>query len=225
MLNGMNPRGFTPQRQGIGSNRLPPAVAPAQRRRKRDRVGKQQALIQAALRLFSTRGYEATTTRDIAASAGCAEGLIHRYFGGKAGLLPALVEDRIGKELADLGQGLQPASSLEEEFVQLVAWEVERMWQSRDYLGVFIPRAIVDSSIRKVLQHAVLSVRVQAIAKRLRRHRGAAALSEEELAVLAESVGGLGLLFGFMRPQVLGQDRLSAKEKAVRMARMLARRL
>jgi len=61
-------------------------------RRTRDRAGKQQALIVAALKLFASKGYDATTTREIAACAGCAEGLIHRYFSGKAGLLPALME-------------------------------------------------------------------------------------------------------------------------------------
>ena len=63
--------------------------------RTRDRAGKKQALIVAALKLFASKGFDATTTREIAASAGCAEGLIHRYFNGKAGLLPALMEYRV----------------------------------------------------------------------------------------------------------------------------------
>jgi AcrR family transcriptional regulator len=63
--------------------------------RTRDRAGKKQALIDAALKLFASKGYDATTTREIAACAGCAEGLIHRYFSGKAGLLPALMELRV----------------------------------------------------------------------------------------------------------------------------------
>ena len=59
--------------------------------RTHDRAGKKQALIDAALKLFASKGFDTTTTREIAACAGCAEGLIHRYFNGKAGLLPALV--------------------------------------------------------------------------------------------------------------------------------------
>ena len=56
----------------------------------------------AALKLFASKGYEATTTREIATCAGCAEGLIHRYFRSKAGLLSALIGHRISKEVADL---------------------------------------------------------------------------------------------------------------------------
>jgi AcrR family transcriptional regulator len=80
-------------------------------KRTRDRVAKQNALLQAALKLFAGKGYEATTTREIAAAANCAEGLIHRYFSGKAGLLTALIEYHFSQEVADLGRELQPAAA------------------------------------------------------------------------------------------------------------------
>jgi len=57
--------------------------------RTRNRAAREAALITAAGKLFASRGYEATTTREIAACADCAEGLIHRYFKGKSGLLLA----------------------------------------------------------------------------------------------------------------------------------------
>src|ERR1700690_4569862 len=88
-------------------------------RRTRDRAGKQQALIVAALKLFANKGYDATTTREIAASAGCAEGLIHRYFKGKAGLLAELMENRMSREELDLAHQLRPAPRFEDEFVRL----------------------------------------------------------------------------------------------------------
>jgi hypothetical protein len=92
MLNGLNPGSLGAHTPRVAPGRLPALPAP---KRKRDRAGKQRALMLAALRLFATKGYEATTTREIASAAGCAEGLIHRYFKGKAGLLPALVEYQI----------------------------------------------------------------------------------------------------------------------------------
>jgi len=191
--------------------------------RKRDRAGKQQALIQAALFLFSTRGYEATTTREISSVAGCAEGLIHRYFKGKAGLLPALVEDMMSKEVADIGHSIPLASTLEEDFLQLVSWEIERAWQKRDFFRVFIPRAMVDPSVGNVMNRAVVSGRATVIAERLRRYRQCAGLSPEEFEMLAQSVGVLGMIFGFMRPVLLGQDRRVAKRIGITLAKTLIR--
>ena len=198
-------------------------MSPHSSSRKRDRAGKQQALLKAALKLFATKGYEATTTREIAASAGCAEGLIHRYFKGKAGLLAALIEYRMAKEVRDMSHKVPLASSPQQEFLQLVKWEVERMWENRDFLRVFIPRALVDAEVAAMMNHAVMSVRASAVRERLQHYPGFANLPEEELDALAQAVGLLGMLFGFLRPLVLGHDRLKAKKMASVFARALAR--
>jgi len=192
-------------------------------KKRRDRSGKQQALMQAALRLFASKGYESTTTREIAAAAGCAEGLIHRYFAGKAGLLHALIDYRISQEVLDLGHDLPPAPTWEEEFLQLVLWEVDRAWETRDFYRVFIPRALVDPSVASVLSRAVLSARTKAVMERLQRYSLCRTLPPSDLEVLAQAVGMLALIFGFMRPMVLGHDRDQAKEMAGTFANILVR--
>jgi AcrR family transcriptional regulator len=80
--------------QAPGRSRLALSRNGTRPRQTRDRAAKKQALIRAALGLFASKGYEVTTTREIAASAGCAEGLIHLYFRGKAGLLAAMIAGR-----------------------------------------------------------------------------------------------------------------------------------
>jgi len=50
-------------------------------------------LLQAARRLFAAKGYEQTATSAIARAAGTSESQLMRYFGGKAGLLHALLDD------------------------------------------------------------------------------------------------------------------------------------
>jgi len=222
MLNGLNSNSLVPQTRVPAPARLPRVALP---KRKRDRAGKQKALMLAALRLFATRGYEATTTREIAAAAGCAEGLIHRYFKGKAGLLPALVEYQFSEELTEMRHRPRSAGGLEEEFLQLVDWEIEHMWGTQDFLRVFISRALVDPSVASVLNRAVLSSRTKAVMERLKRHRQCATLPQEDLEVLAQSVGVFGLVFGFMRPSVLGQDRVQAREMAATLAGVLVRGL
>lgn len=197
----------------------------AKPKRRRDRAAKQRALVQAALKLFAHKGYEATTTREIAACAGCAEGLIHRYFSGKAGLLPALIEHRVSKELADLGHEVQPAAKLEKEFLQLVNWEVERMWEDREFLSVFIPHALLDPALGNVMYRAVTSQRANVILKRLERFEQCRRLARDEIEALAQSVGVLAFVFGFMRPQVLRQEREPAKAMAATLARILVRSL
>src|SRR5580698_8564269 len=157
-------------------------------RRARDQAAKKQALIQAALGLFASKGYEVTTTREIAASAGCAEGLIHRYFNGKAGLLSAMLDYRIAKEVLDFSHQPRPASNFADEFLRLVDREVERVWESRDFLRVFIPRAIVDPSVGNVMNRTLISARAKAISERLKRYESCVALTQDSIDALAQAV-------------------------------------
>ncbi len=104
--------------------------------RLRNPARKQECLIAAATKLFARCGYEATRTAEIAAHAGCAEGVIHRYFGGKKGLLLALIQQRVSLEVEELTDQLPLAPTLEDEVLQLVEWEVRNMWRDRDFLRV-----------------------------------------------------------------------------------------
>jgi AcrR family transcriptional regulator len=194
------------------------------RPRKRDRPAKQEALILAAKKLFAFKGYEVTTTREIAATANCAEGLIHRYFKGKAGLLSAMIEYQVSREVVDLRHQLRPAPSLGREFLQLVDWEVERIWEDRDFLSVIIPRALLDPSIRKVINRSVMS-RADAIRPRLTHFPQCQRLPAEEIEALVQSVGMLGMSFGFFRTQVLGQDHKSARKSAAVSAKVILQSL
>jgi len=190
-------------------------------KRKRDRSAKERSLLQAALKLFAGKGYEATTTREIASAARCAEGLIHRYFRGKGGLLTALIEYHFSQEVADLGRELQPGRNLQAEFIQLVTWEVERFWKTQDFHKVLISRSFVDPPIAEVMRGTVISVRAHAIRERLQHYSCFAALPREQVQALSQAVGILGLIFGFIRPIVLGEDRMHAKRLAITIAKML----
>ncbi|HXM60549.1 MAG TPA: TetR/AcrR family transcriptional regulator [Terriglobales bacterium] len=203
---------------GLSENRNGNGTGP---RRARNQEAKKRALIQAALGLFASKGYEVTTTREIAASAGCAEGLIHRYFKGKAGLLTAMIEHRISREVLDFSYQLGPASNFADEFLRLVEREVERAWESRDFLRVFIPRAIVDPSVGTVMNKALISVRAKAITERLKHHESCVELSQDAIEAFTQVVGMLGLVFGFVRPVLLGHDRIGAKKMAVTVAKIL----
>ena len=207
-----------PRSTRMGAVRLPYA-------RVRDREKRKRALLSAANKLFASRGYEATTTREIAACAGCAEGLIHRYFTGKAGLLIELIRSRISQEVIDLNDKLPRAGTIEEEILQIVKWEVDRLWEDRDFLRVIIPRALVDPALGPVVSKIGPAERAKAIAHRLRKYPESRTLGDLELDAFADFLGILGFMFGFQRPVVLGHDRARAKQSALSIARLMTRNL
>lgn len=192
---------------------------------KRDRAARESALITAASKLFASRGFEATTTREIAAQAGCAEGLIHRYFQGKAGLLLAIVESRACQEVQDLTHKLKAAPTLQQEVRQLVDFELSRMWEDREFFRVIIPRLFVDPGFADRISRIGPLQRARLIRERLRKYKACRNLSKAELDALAHFVGVIGFMFGFMRPVTLGHDRVRARRMAETMAALIVRAL
>ncbi len=190
---------------------------------KRNRAAREHALMAAASKLFASHGFEATTTKQIAAAAGCAEGLIHRYFKGKAGLLMAIVQSRVSREVTDISENLRLHANLRDEIQQLVEFEVERMWEDREFLRVIIPRALLDPSFGELFAKTGPLQRARAIAERLRRCKSSDRLRKHELEALAHFVGVTGFMFGFMRPVVLGHDRRAAREMAGALADIIGR--
>ena len=67
-------------------------MADAITKRQRQAEQRRAQLIDAALDLFSERGFEATRVADIAQAAGVAQGLLYHYFPTKEALLAAIIE-------------------------------------------------------------------------------------------------------------------------------------
>ena len=66
-------------------------------------------LLDAAIARFAVKGIAATSLRDIATEAGVTPALLHYYFGDKAQLLDAVIEERLIPLFADLRAPLQQA--------------------------------------------------------------------------------------------------------------------
>ena len=60
-----------------------------------------QKILNAALELFGTKGYEATSISDIVAEAGVSKGLIYHYFDSKEDLLRQMI-DNMGEEAEEV---------------------------------------------------------------------------------------------------------------------------
>ncbi|PCJ64779.1 MAG: hypothetical protein COA58_10920 [Bacteroidetes bacterium] len=80
---------------------------------------KQKAILDSALKLFASKGFDAVPTSAIAKEAGVSEGLIFRHFENKAGLLNALMQ--VGKEkLQEEMEALSQINKAEDKIVAIM---------------------------------------------------------------------------------------------------------
>lgn len=78
-------------------------------------AARDEALLDAARRLFSERGYAATSIDEIAATLGWSKHTVYNRHAGKLPLLEAVVDRDVGRFIAaleDAGQGTDPLASL-----------------------------------------------------------------------------------------------------------------
>jgi AcrR family transcriptional regulator len=84
-----------------------------------------QRILDTALRLFATNGYDGTSMRDIAAAAGCSLGLAYRYFASKEDMVLELylwLVDRLEDQVRRL-----PAASIADRFRYLMSALLDEM--------------------------------------------------------------------------------------------------
>ena len=86
-----------------------PAVGRTQEAR---RAETRRLLLDAATDLFARQGYHATSVEAVAAAADRTTGALYNHFGGKSGLLVALLEDWIAQTVAGLTAGLRGVPDL-----------------------------------------------------------------------------------------------------------------
>lgn len=115
-----------------------PSLTPAARRPRRPAAERRRQILAAARTLFAERGFDATTTRDLAAAADINDALIYRYFPDKHAILAALVDEAI-----EVFQGLpkppdQAAVPLESLLELLGAGFVDTIRANLDLVTILI---------------------------------------------------------------------------------------
>ena len=116
-----------------------------------------ERLLECALRLFGSQGYEETTMREIAAEAGYSPGLTYRYFASKEEMVLVLYQN-LARELEEVTRDL-PASTLGERFQIVVTQHFELMVPYRNVFNSLFGTALNPRSKAGVFGESTKEVR------------------------------------------------------------------
>jgi len=107
----------------------------------------------AALRLFTEKGYHATSMQDIAAAVGLYKGSLYHYIGGKEDLLVRVFEHAMGGLLDDVERIAADASlAPSEQLRRVIQAHVQAVASNLDALTVYLHefRALAGESLDEV---------------------------------------------------------------------------
>lgn len=114
-----------------------------------------QRILQAAQSLFARRGYEGTTTKDLASTAGVAEGTLFRHFENKKAILVEVATQGWVEILTDLLTELSEMGSYK-AVAQLMRRRMMRMKENADMMRVCFMEAQFHPELRDRIQSEVI---------------------------------------------------------------------
>ncbi|WP_159298141.1 TetR/AcrR family transcriptional regulator [Microcystis aeruginosa] len=113
-------------------------------------------ILQAALRLFAAKGYEGTTTKDLAGKANVAEGTLFRYFPNKKAILIEVATRGWVDILTDLLTELSEMGSYK-AVAQVMRRRVLKMRENSDLLRVCFIEAQFHPELKERIQSEVIA--------------------------------------------------------------------
>ncbi|ACM20374.1 helix-turn-helix transcriptional regulator, TetR family [Geotalea daltonii FRC-32] len=117
-------------------------------------------LLEKAAELFVNKGFEDTTTRDIAQAAGLAAGTMFNYFPSKETLAMTMVTEALENGIGDFNRRRTGEEDLAEELFLFISSGLRRLRPLRHFLGPVLERSLSPFP-RKNICHEGEAARLQ----------------------------------------------------------------
>src|SRR6266702_3132225 len=130
-------------------------------------------ILEKAAELFVGKGFEDTTTRDIALAAGLAAGTMFNYFPSKETLAMTMVTEALGQGTEDFQRRRTGEEELTEELFLFIASGLRRLQPLRPFLGPVLERSLSPFPRKTVCQEgeAARLAHLDVVQKIIGRHR------------------------------------------------------
>jgi AcrR family transcriptional regulator len=173
-------------------------------------------ILQAAQELFTSQGFEGTTTRDLARQAEIAAGTLFNYFPSKEAVVASLAAEAVTEVHRQFEQQAPEAESFEEALFALVAAGLRRLKPLRKQLPVVLETVLSPLAERDAAEVQALRVgHLEAVARLGRRH-GFEELSPVALQMYWSLYAGL-LLFWANDRSPRQEDTLALLDQSLEM--------
>ena len=136
------------------------ARSPRRGRRAEHKAATEHHIVKAALSLFQTKGFEATTTREIAKKADIAEGTVFNYFRTKEDIALHFFEQEVEEAMATVLKNPRlRKASLEEKLFALIHRQLELLHPYERFVGNAFLEALKPASKLGIFSHRAAALR------------------------------------------------------------------
>lgn len=105
-------------------------------------------ILDAATRVFASKGFNRATIRDVAQDAGVADGTIYNYFANKTDLLFGLLDRLNDTERRPASLAQATGAPVEDYFRAYLRERVEALWSNADLFRAVLPELLANPDLR-----------------------------------------------------------------------------
>jgi AcrR family transcriptional regulator len=166
-------------------------------RRRLPRKQREAQILDAATRVFASKGFRAATTKEIAAEAGVSEGTIYNYFDSKYDLLIAMSKRLALESLYQL-EALPPEKSARGYLTAVVTDRFQLLVKHMDLIRALMPEVLVDDELRRVYTEEVLSPALSYLGALIDNRTREGVLRKVNTDIVGRAMIGAVMSFGYL---------------------------
>ena len=177
--------------------------------KKRNREATEKMLIKAATQLFASKGFDGTRTLEIAQKAKVNEALIARYFGGKEGLLLAVLKDDAASKQI-IGSAKQPcpttawiptldqSENFQDALGEFFQCGLKHMEEKQSFIRIALSQALTDPKMSELLRKKTFDESIPLMQERMKKLFKKKKITTEQLESLVLLLMASNFAINFM---------------------------
>lgn len=110
--------------------------------REQNKIKKRKCILDAAIKLFSEKGFEQTSIEELAKEAGIGKGTVYSYFQTKRDIVKAFCDDLLEYTRNELAVRTNPETSLTEQLMIIFMADFKYVSENKEFSRVFLQEKV-----------------------------------------------------------------------------------
>jgi AcrR family transcriptional regulator len=110
--------------------------------REKNKITKRKCILEAAIRLFSKKGYQQTSIEELAREAGIGKGTVYSYFQTKKDIVRAFCEDELEFTREELTNNTNPDTPLKEQLMIFFMAEFKHLCRNKEFGRLYLQEKV-----------------------------------------------------------------------------------
>jgi AcrR family transcriptional regulator len=170
-------------------------------------TARRNQILDAATQVFAEKGFHRATIKDIARTAGIADGTLYIYFASKTEVLLAILHRLNESTQREEHFALEGEQDIRAFFLAYIRQRMSLIWPNAEVFRAVLPELLVDAELRDLYFQHVVAPTLSVAEHAFQRFREQGQLREMDLPLAVRAIAGT--FFGLLVLQLLGDQQIA----------------